>query len=95
MIALRQYARQKPILHLILLAALVVGTGLVVLSATAAGEGGETEYRWLLTPNAAACTSSGFCDADPNGYTVCREECLVDVSSGQEYPTGEFRCFPF
>ena len=97
MTALRQYAlRNRTILQLILLAALVVGTGLVVMNATAEGTPDEKEPVWLLTDAALACTSLGqLCGSDPNGYTVCREECVINVSTGEETGTGRMECFPF
>ncbi|MCG8456892.1 MAG: hypothetical protein MI919_11480 [Holophagales bacterium] len=80
---------------LLVLGALVLGTGGFLLETTeAGGTAGETEMRWLLTDEAVARTVAGDCRQNASG-TVCREECRVHVATGHEEPTGRFDCFPF
>ena len=80
---------------LLVLAVLVLGTGGFLLETSeAGGTAGGTEMRWLLTDQAVARTAAGDCRQNASG-TVCREECFVNVATGQEEPTGRFDCFPF
>ena len=53
---------------------------------------GEVWRTWLLTPPAEARTAAGDCEGNPNG-AVCREECLINLDSGETTGTGRFACF--
>lgn len=85
---------KKRILHVLLVGVLLLVAGLVVIEATAAGSGDEYEFAWLVRDGATCAAQGLICENDPI-FKICREECLVNVSTGEEIPSGNVGCFSF